>query len=154
MRMPTTRAPSLADMLRDQRGISLVSELVAVAIIALALGILVLGLATGSQGARVVDYRVSAETLARRQMELIKAAPYQPDPTAVPYPTLVTPAHLQIQTEVAYWLPDPVAAFLTAPPESDHGLQRITVRISSTDPSSSFDFVLEGYKGDRRVVVE
>jgi len=141
-------------VLYDQRGISLLSELVAIAIIALALSMFVLGLATSGQSVRLVDYRVSAENLARRQMELIKAAPYQANPTAVPYPTLVAPTRFSIETEVAYWVPEPTATFQESLPETDHGLQRITIRIiSSSDPDTP-TFVLEGFKANHDVSLD
>jgi hypothetical protein len=127
---------------------------VAIAIIALALGIFVLGLAASGQGVRLVDYRVSAENLARRQMELIKAAPYQVDPTAVPYPALVPPARFTIETQVSYWEPEPAAMFQEDLPEVDHGLQRITVRVVSVSDPDTPTFVLEGFKGDHDATLE
>lgn len=141
-------------VLRGQRGVSLLGELVAIAIIALALVIFVLGLAASGQGVRLVDYRVSAENLARRQMELIKAAPYQANPTVVPYPTLVAPTRFTIETEVAYWIPEPTATFQESLPETDHGLQRITVRIVSVSDPDAPVFTLQGYKGNHDVSLE
>jgi len=145
---------TMRGILRGQRGISLLGELVAIAIIALALGIFVLGLAASGQGVRLVDYRVSAENLARRQMELIKAAPYQVDPTTAPYPILVTPSRFTIETQVNYWVPEPTATFQQEPPDTDHGLQRIIVRVVSVSDPDTPTFVLEGFKGDHDATLE
>ncbi len=145
---------TMRGILRGQRGISLLGELVAIAIIALALGIFVLGLAASGQGVRLVDYRVSAENLARRQMELIKAAPYQVDPTTAPYPTLVAPSRFTIETQVSYWVPEPAATFQQELPDSDHGLQRIIVRVVSVSDPDTPTFVLEGFKGDHDATLE
>ena len=61
-------------MVRDERGSTLVGELIALAIVGTALVALLSGLSTSSLGVRVVEHRVSAENVARSQMEEIKKA--------------------------------------------------------------------------------
>ena len=68
----------------DDRGSTLVGELIALAIVGTALVALLSGLSTSSFGVRLVEHHVSAETVARNQMEAIKAAPTSPTPLRSP----------------------------------------------------------------------
>jgi len=62
--------------LADERGVGLIETLVAVAIVATVLTIFLATLFTGSFGVGVVRERVTAENIARSQLELIQNAPY------------------------------------------------------------------------------
>lgn len=135
-------------MVRDERGSTLVGGLIALAIAGTALLALLGGLSTSSLGVRVVEHRVSAENIARSQMEAIKAAPYQPNPTAVPYPTISVPSRYELTIDVSYWM-TATGTFTSTLPGVDSGLQRIRVEVRSTDDPGSIAFALEGYKGDR-----
>ena len=68
----------------------------------------------------------TSKNLVQSQTELIKNAPYQPDPTAVPYPNLAEPARYDIEITVEYWTA-PGGPF-TSTVRND-GLQRITVTV-------------------------
>jgi Tfp pilus assembly protein PilV len=118
---------ALAD---DQGGASLVSQLVALAIISITLSVLVAALYTSGSGALLVRQRVSAQNLARQHMEEIKAADYPQAPYVAQ-----TPQGYMVDVEV-YGIED--------------GLQRITVRVSSKS-SGQLLCTLEGYK--RRVSI-
>ncbi|HHX44133.1 MAG TPA: type II secretion system protein [Chloroflexi bacterium] len=135
-------------MIRDDRGSTLVGELIALAIVGTALVALLSGLSTSSFGVRLVEHHVSAETVARNQMEAIKAAPYQPNPTAVPYPTVAVPPGYHLDIEVSYWV-TATHTFAPALPDTDGGLQRIRVAVHSLSDPDSTAFSLEGYKGNR-----
>jgi len=135
-------------MVRDERGSTLVGELIALAIAATALVALLSGLSTSGLGVRVVERRVSAENVARSQMEAIKAAPYQPNPTTVPYPTVAVPSGYGLTIDVSYWM-TATGTFTSSLPHADAGLQRIRVEVRASDEPDSIAFALEDYKGDR-----
>jgi type II secretory pathway pseudopilin PulG len=135
-------------MVRDERGSTLVGELIALAIVGTALVALLSGLSTSSLGVRVVERRVSAENVARSQMEAIKAAPYQPNPAAAPYPTVSVPSGYDLTIGVSYWM-TATGTFTSTLPETDSGLQRIRVEVRPAGEPDSIAFALEDYKGDR-----
>jgi hypothetical protein len=111
----------------DQRGASFTSQLVALAIISITLTVFVAALYTSGTGALLVRQRVSAQNLARQQMEMIKEAPYQAD----------------------YDLLDPPSYGVTVSVQHiEDGLQKIVVQVWS-DPGGQLLCTLEGYK--RRV---
>lgn len=114
-----------------ETGQSLVEELVAVAIVSLGLVILIAALSTGSMGVRTTTNRVTAENLARSQLELIKDTAYSPDPTAIPYPTVAPVQGYAVTVEVEVL---------------DVGLQKLTISVSG---SKGALMQLEGYKVDR-----
>ena len=128
---------------RGQRGISLPEELMSLGVLALSVGVVVVGIYTAAAGLRVRHARVNGTTLARSQMELILDGPYQPDPTAVPYPTVASVSGYTVNTGVEYWTA-PSGPF-TSTLRND-GLQRVTVTVSD---SSGQIVALEGYVVNR-----
>lgn len=122
-----------------ERGSTLVSELVALAILGTAIVLLLGAFSPASKGVSLVRQRVIAENLARRQMEEIKGAEYQPD-----YPA-VTQDYYEVDVTVGYWLSDTETFTTTV---SDAGLQCITVTVSYT-PTDQMLFRLVNYKGNR-----
>jgi type II secretory pathway pseudopilin PulG len=130
-----------------EAGYTLISLLVALAIIGLTLMILLTGLSTAALGTAIVTQRTAAENYARAQMEMIKAAPYAPDPTAEPYPAIGSMGVYTAEVAVRYWVSP---TFTTSPPETDEGLQEITISVhSSSMGGGSPVFRLQGYKGER-----
>ena len=127
-----------------ERGNTLVGELVALAIVGAAVMMLLGAFGPSSRGVSLVRHRVVAENLARRQMEEIKGADYQPDPTAVPYPSVSEPNY-EVDVSVSYWLSDTETFGGSV---HDDGLQWITVTVSY-QPSGRLLFRLADYKGDR-----
>ena len=114
-------------LLGDQGGMSFTSQLVALAIISVTLMVFVTALYTSGTGALLVRQRVSAQNLARQQMEVIKEAPY----------------------ETSYDILDPPVYTVTVEvDEIEDGLQKIVVQVWS-DPGGQLLTTLEGYK--RRV---
>jgi len=60
----------------DERGVSLAESLIAVAVVGTALTALLAGLSTGSMAVQRMDTRVTAQNLARSQMEYIQGQTY------------------------------------------------------------------------------
>lgn len=132
-------------MMREQRGGSLVGDLVTLAIVGAALLIMLMGLSTSSGSVALVEQRVSAENYARQQIELIKQAAYRPNPTAQPYPTVQPSGIYTHSVEVTYWI-SATQTFSGSPPTPDNGMQKITVRVYGNGRPL---FVLEDYKVNR-----
>jgi len=63
-------------MLRNEKGISLLEEIIAVALIVMTVTVFLSGLSVGGSGVSTVYKRVSAENLARSGLEHIKDAAY------------------------------------------------------------------------------
>jgi Tfp pilus assembly protein PilV len=103
-------------LLRDQRGISLLESLAAVAIFAVIGVIFLSALMTISNNNRIYEERVTASVLALSKMELIKAAPY--DGTAPYYDTVAEPGG------------KPPAYNITVSATIVGGVQEITVSVS------------------------
>jgi len=67
-------------LIKNEKGISLIEVLIALAIMALVAVAFLSGLTTASKALIIADERTTAESLARTQMEAVKAQPYQPAP--------------------------------------------------------------------------
>ena len=132
-------------MLWSEKGSTLVGELVAVAILGMALVVILSAISTSMMGVAVVERRVAAESLTRRQLEAIKAADYQGNPTAVPYPTVPVSSPYSVTVAVTYWI-SPTGPFTTALQIPDSGLQRITVTV---EHGGHLVANLEGFKVER-----
>jgi type II secretory pathway pseudopilin PulG len=131
-----------------QAGVTLVGELVALAIIGTVIAILLTGLSTSSSSVAATRQRITAENYARRQMETIKAAPYRRDPTAAPYPMASVAGGYTVTVGIRYWL---TPTFRTTVPTTvtDQGLQEVTVSVFTWRAPQQPTFVLQGYKGNR-----
>lgn len=126
-----------------EAGFSLVEELVTVAVVALLLVIIIGAISTGSVGVGTANERVTAENVARSQLELIKDAAYSPDPTVVPYPTGSPVQGYTVDVGIEYWIA-PSGPFTTT--VRDDGLQKVTVSVSGSEGTL---LQLEDYKVDR-----
>jgi len=114
----------------DEGGAGLVEVLVAVAIIAIVLAIFLSALSTGSLGVSVVHERVTAENIARSQLEYVKETDFiagtdHYTPTAISHPGYSA----TISATTIYT-----------------GLQLITVTVSHNGEPV---FTIENYKVDR-----
>lgn len=118
---------SIGRVLRGQRGFSITEELISLAVLALAVGVVITGIYTGAIGVRTKHGSVNGQTLARSQLELIVDEGYHADPTAVPYPTVEPVSGYSVAVEVEYWIA-PSGPF-TSTLRND-GLQRLTVSVS------------------------
>ena len=72
-------------MIKDERGISLVEVLIALAILALVAVAFLSGLTTASKALIIADERTTAESLARTEMEYIKNCKYEDLPDSWSY---------------------------------------------------------------------
>lgn len=138
-----SRAAPLWNRVQEQDGLSLVEELVSLAVISLGLVVLIGMLSTSTAGIQAENNLVFGENLARTQLEIIKHAAYEPDPLSNPYPSAPAPAPYSINTTVEYWIA-PSGPFTST--VRDDGLQRITVTVSRNGADI---FQLQGYKADR-----
>ena len=130
---------------RGERGATLVSGLVALAIAAGALSLLLGALGPSSSSAAIVRRRVTAGNYARKQLEAIEAAAYQANPTAVPYPTVSLAAHYAISVTVSHWV-SATSTFTDTVPAEDAGLQRVRVKVFTAGNPESVAAELESFK--------
>ena len=133
-------------MRSNERGFSLIEELVALAIIAAAVMMLLAAFSPSSKGVALIRRRVTAQAIARSQMEAIKAAPYRSNPAVDPYPAVQSTSGYSLTVDVGYWVSP---TFTTEFPETDGGLQKIAISVYALAVPQTPMCVLEGYKGDR-----
>jgi Tfp pilus assembly protein PilV len=120
-------------VLGGEHGIGLVEALISVAILGLALTALLSAVSTGSMAVSRNDERVTAENLARSQLEYTKSQPYQALPAS--YVT-VTPSPDDYGVTVAA---EPV-------PGGDDSIEKITVTVTRNGDEL---LVVEDYKVER-----
>ncbi len=132
MKIAKRYLPNLRDLVREERGLGLVETLVAVGILGVTIVAFVAGLSTGSIAVRQADGQVVAESLARSQLEYIKAQPYNPKATT--YPPVEAPNNYSIFVEVG------------SVPGGSADIQRITVAILRSGESI---LTVEDYKVNR-----
>lgn len=128
---------------QNDLGFSLVEQLVALAIMSTAIVVLLAGLMTAARGISLFADRVTAQSLARSQLEMIKDSPYIADPTANPYPAVSAPAAYTLTTSVEYW--DSASETFRSAVQND-GMQRITVEVNR---AGNQILSVEDYKVDR-----
>lgn len=121
----------------ENPGLTLIETVVALAILGMVSVTFLGALTSTSQSAFIADERTTAESLARSQMEQVKAAEYVYGATGYP------PAPLPEGEDYINYSVVITAAALNNP---DVGIQKITV---SVNHSVKTVFVLEGYKGER-----
>ncbi len=118
----------------DERGTSLVEVLVSVAIIAIVLSAFLAALSTGALSVSVVHERVTAENLARAQLECIQKHPYITGALPISYTDVCTvttpdfPSYLAEISGISYWYT--ATSSFSSDPAHDSGMQWITVTIS------------------------
>jgi Tfp pilus assembly protein PilV len=114
-------------LISNQLGFSLVEELVALGLVSLGLVLLVAMITTGSIGVTTMGDKTTADSLARSQLELIKASTYKPDPTSDPYPSVSATAPYSLTTTIEYW--DATNEVFVSAVRND-GMQQISVTVS------------------------
>ena len=115
-----------------QDGVGLVETLVAVAILGVTLVTLLAAISTGSIGVATTEERVTAENLARSQLEYAKSQSYLTAPAS--YATVTPPVGYTISAEA------------TSIPEGDSSIQKITVTVTRDGDTL---LTVEDYKVDR-----
>jgi type II secretory pathway pseudopilin PulG len=132
----------------DEKGTSLVELLVSLAIIAIIFTTLLSALSTASFGSAEVRERVTAENLARAQLECIQDHPYIIGASPISYTTVCTvtttstPSYHTHITSISYW----DWSNFTSDPEDDGGMQWITVTVSHNGEPI---FTIADYKVDQ-----
>jgi type II secretory pathway pseudopilin PulG len=111
----------------DERGESLAEILVSVAIMAVVITAFLAALSTGVSNVAIVRKRVTAENLARAQLEHIKNYPYEVG--AETYPIVEQPEYYTTTIDISYWDEETFTTDQTADSECC-GMQWITVTVS------------------------
>ena len=133
----------LGPVRRNERGMTLIETLVAVALLG-AVGVVFLtGLTVSSKAVMVSQERVAAESLAKSQMEYVKSSTYDDVNNPPIYdvdPSLPIPSGYSISVSAERLDPGEVEG------GDDYGLQKIAVTV---DRDGDTAFTLVGYKVDR-----
>jgi len=115
-----------------QEGVGLAETLIAVAILGVTLVALLAAISTGSIGVATTEERVTAENLARSQLEYTKSQPYLLAPAS--YPTVTPPAGYTVSADATSIL------------EGDSSVQMITVTVTRDGETL---LTIEDFKVDR-----
>ncbi len=115
-----------------QGGAGLVEVLVAVAILGVTLVVFLAAMSTGSVGVATTEEQVTAENLARSQLEYTKSDTYLAAPAS--YPTVTPPAGYAVSADA------------TSIGEGDGAVQKITVTVTRNGETL---LTVEGFKVDR-----
>lgn len=103
-------------LLKDEKGLSLVESIVAMAIVGVVVVAFAVAMSSGVIAVRENDQEVAVQSLARTQLEYIKGYPYVPEATT--YPSVNTTDNYSISVAV------------TAVPDTDANIQKVTANIS------------------------
>lgn len=106
---------SVLNLLRLQRGTTLIETLLALAILGSIGTVYLSAVSTGSHTSARLDKQATAERLVRNQLEEIRGTTYD-DTVPYQYPVVDCPAHYSINIDVE--------------PNVDNTLQKITVTVS------------------------
>jgi type II secretory pathway pseudopilin PulG len=115
-----------------QGGAGLVEVLVAVAILGVTLVVFLAAMSTGSLGVATTEEQVTAENLARSQLEYTKSDTYLAAPAS--YPTVTPPTGYAVSADA------------TSIAEGDSVVQKITVTVTRNGETL---LTVEGFKVDR-----
>jgi type II secretory pathway pseudopilin PulG len=118
---------------RGEEGVGLVETLIAVGILGLTLTVLLAAVSTGSLAVSRTEERVTAENLARSQLEYTKSQSYLTPPASY---AIVTPSPGGYS----------VAVDAVSIPDTDSGIEKITVTVSRDGKTL---LLVEDYKVDR-----
>jgi type II secretory pathway pseudopilin PulG len=121
------------NVFKDETGLTLVESLITIAVIGVALVAFVVAMSTGALAVSESDQEVTAQSLARTQMEYIKGCPY--DPVATTYPTINTTDNYSISVAVT-----------SVPDADDDNIQKVTATISRDAKTL---LIIEDYKVKR-----
>ena len=129
----------------DERGATLVETLVTVAIVSIVFTAFLTAVSVGSFGVSVVRERVTAENLARAQLEYIKSYTYTVGATS--YPTIEHREDYPIMIDISYWYSQTTGTQpFTSTTSLDSGMQWITVTVFHQGEPV---FTIGNYKVDR-----
>jgi prepilin-type N-terminal cleavage/methylation domain-containing protein len=137
--------PAFGPARNGERGLTLIEILVALGILAAVAVIFLVGMETSSKAVMVSQERVTADSLAKSQMEYVKSQLYDADypPVYGLDPDISIPQGYGIAVTAERW--DPVNDVLST---DDTGLQKITVTITR-DGEPEPVLTVVGYKVNR-----
>jgi prepilin-type N-terminal cleavage/methylation domain-containing protein len=127
--------PYFRSILKSEQGFNLIEVLIALGILTLVAGVFLIATSTASKAVIVGHEQVSAEGLAKSQMESIKQEPYSDDQLYTKLAQI--PAGYDI--DIAVELLDP----REDESGNDQGLQKIVITVTHLGETA---FTLEGYK--------
>ena len=129
---PSTHPGLRRAVIGGQDGVGLVEVLVAVAILGVTLVAFLTAISTGSLGVATTEERVTAENLARSQLEYAKSQAFLPAPAS--YATVTPPTGYAVSADAV------------SIPEGDSAIQKITVTVTRNGETL---LTVEDYKVDR-----
>ena len=122
--------------MKSEKGISLLETIVALALLSIIGVPFLISIGTATNAAMVADEKVTAESLARSEIEYIKDCNYQYDATEYAVdPTIDIPS--------GWSIPNPTVEALNSP---DDGIQKVTITVRRDGEDELSAFV---YKVDR-----
>jgi prepilin-type N-terminal cleavage/methylation domain-containing protein len=137
--------------MRNEKGITLIEVIIALALLGI-IGLAFLGaLSTASNAVFITDERATAESLARTEMEYIKSQDYidYSDSDHGEYGIITPPTDSTVEVSVIPFNPDtgdPYADLGGGVFELDFGIQEITVTVNHLGEQV---ITMEGYKSAR-----
>lgn len=130
----------------SETGATLIETLVALALLGIISVAFLSGLATAAKATFIADEQATAESLARSQIEDVKSQDYISNPDPGAYEEIETPDNSNYVVEIDAIPIDPVTGEPIVPPDTDEGIQRITVTVTRGDKTV---FIIDAYKVDR-----
>lgn len=126
------RLKTKLNRLKGEDGFTLVEAIIAIALLGIVVLTMVIGMSTGAMAVSDSDEQVTAQGLARSQMEYTKNYTY--NSSAVTYPAITAPDGYTITVVVS------------AVPDTDTNIQKITVTVARNGATL---ITLEDYKVNR-----
>ena len=96
---------SILQKLSRQKGAGLLDAIVAVGVVGTTFAVLLSGLASSTGAVGNKDSYITAQSIARNQLESVHNEPYVPPPTT--YPSVTTPAGYSVTADAVSIDPDP-----------------------------------------------
>ena len=138
-------------LLKEEKGFTLISVVVAIALLGLVAVLFATGISTATKAVYLDDERATAEGLAKSQIESIKNQAYidYSESDHDTYSAISTPSGYSIELDVVPFDPDTRTPYIDQGGgvyDNDKGIQEITVTIEHND---STILTLENYKLSR-----
>ncbi len=120
--------------IRNQKGISLIEVIIALAILGVIAVAFLGGLMTSLKAVSIADERSTAQSLAQSQMEYVKSLPYEEGASpSYEQTNMSSPDYPGYTSSVDAPPIDPDTGSPLANPDNDMGIQKITITIKHGD---------------------